>query len=83
MNYALPYSIGTKYRVVQGYLGLFSHIHVATTDFEMPIGTPVCAAKSGTIHSYKDDSNEGSPFPGFVDKANFIMIQHDDGSFGC
>ena len=82
-DYALPYSIGTKHRVVQGYGGLFSHLHIAAIDFEMPIGTPVYAARGGTIYSYKDNSDEGGPFPNFVNKANFIIIKHDDGSFGC
>ncbi|MEO7045690.1 MAG: M23 family metallopeptidase [Ferruginibacter sp.] len=82
-EYGLPYAIGTKHRVVQGYGGLFSHQHVAAIDFEMPVGTPVYASRAGTIYSYKDDSDEGGPFPDYKNKANYIIIKQEDGSFGC
>ena len=82
-EYQLPYSIGTKHRVVQGYGGLFSHQNIAAIDFEMPIGTPVYASRGGTIYSYKDNSDEGGPFPNYKNKANYLIIKHDDGSFGC
>lgn len=81
--YSLPFEAGASHRVVQGYGGLFSHKHIAAIDFEMPVGTRVCAARSGVIWRYKDDSNEGGILPGNKDKANYIIIQHDDGSIGC
>jgi murein DD-endopeptidase MepM/ murein hydrolase activator NlpD len=83
VEYQLPYAAGTSHRVVQGYGGLFSHRHVAAIDFEMPISTSVYAARGGTIYSYKDDSDEGGPFNSYKNKANYIIIQHADGSFGC
>src|SRR5204862_8275493 len=46
-------------------------------------GTPVCAARDGVIYSYKDDSDEGGPSEKYKDKANYIIIKHTDGSFGC
>jgi murein DD-endopeptidase MepM/ murein hydrolase activator NlpD len=82
-EYELPFHRGTKYRVVQGYGGLFSHRYIAALDFEMPIGTPVYAARGGIIYGYKDDSDEGGPFSKYKNKANYIIIKHDDGSFGC
>lgn len=81
--YSLPFEKGTKHRIVQGYGGLFSHKNIAALDFAMPVGTPVLAARGGVIYSFKDDSNEGGPFTGYKNKANFIIIKHDDGSFGC
>ena len=82
-EYQLPYSTQTKHRVVQGYGGLFSHKHIAAIDFEMPIGTPVYASRAGAIYSYKDNSDEGGLFANYKNKANYIIIKHDDGSFGC
>jgi len=82
-EYDLPFKKGAKYRVVQGYGGLFSHTHIAALDFDMPTGTPVYAARDGIIYNYKDDSDEGGPFPKYGKKANYIIIKHDDGSFGC
>lgn len=81
--YELPFQKGSMYRVVQGYGGLFSHSYIAAIDFEMPIGTAVCAAREGVIFSYKDDSDEGGVFSKYKNKANYIIIKHNDGSFGC
>jgi len=80
--YDLPFGDGTKHKVVQGYGGRFSHKNKAALDFSMPKGTPVYAAREGIIYSFKDDSNEGGPFTN-EKKANYIIIKHDDGSFGC
>jgi murein DD-endopeptidase MepM/ murein hydrolase activator NlpD len=81
--YILPFKEGTKQRVVQGYGGLFSHMHIAALDFDLPEGTPVCAAREGVIYSFKDNSDEGGPLPSYKRKANYIIIKHIDGSFGC
>jgi murein DD-endopeptidase MepM/ murein hydrolase activator NlpD len=81
--YDLPYKQGSKYKVVQGYGGRFSHKNKAALDFRMPVGTPIYAAREGIVYRYKDDSDEGGPFPWYTRKANYIIIQHSDGSFGC
>jgi murein DD-endopeptidase MepM/ murein hydrolase activator NlpD len=81
--YDLPFREGSGYTVVQGYGGLFSHKNKAALDFAMPEGTLVYAARSGTIYNYKDDSDQGGPFSKYQAKANYIIIKHEDGSFGC
>jgi murein DD-endopeptidase MepM/ murein hydrolase activator NlpD len=80
--YELPFKERAQHKVVQGYGGMFSHKNKAALDFSMPEGTPVCAAREGVIYSYKDDSNEGGPFTN-ERKANYVIIKHSDGSFGC
>ena len=81
--YDLPFQKGTNHKVVQGYGGLFSHENKAALDFAMPEGTAIHASRDGKIYSYKDDSDEGGPFTKYARKANYIIVQHDDGSFGC
>ena len=81
--YELPFMNGSRYKVVQGYGGRFSHKNKAALDFRMPEGTPIYAARGGKVYSYKEDSDEGGPLPGYNKKANYIIIQHSDGSFGC
>lgn len=81
--YDLPFETGTKRQVMQGYGGLFSHRHIAAIDFSMPVGTPVCAAREGVVLAYRDDSNEGGIWGRYKNKANFIIIKHDDGTMGC
>jgi murein DD-endopeptidase MepM/ murein hydrolase activator NlpD len=62
---------------------LFSHKNIAALDFEMPEGTAVFAARAGAIYSFKDDSDEGGPFSKYKNKANYVIVKHEDGSFGC
>lgn len=81
--YDLPFKQGTKHKVVQGYGGRFSHTNKAALDFGMPEGTPVYAARGGVIYSFKDDSSEGGILPKYGKKANYIVVMHSDGSFGC
>ncbi|MBL7701151.1 MAG: M23 family metallopeptidase [Ferruginibacter sp.] len=81
--YELPFEKGTSHRVVQGYGGLFSHKNTAALDFAMPVGTPVYAAREGIIYAFKHDSDEGGPLSQYKNKANYIIIKHSDGSFGC
>jgi murein DD-endopeptidase MepM/ murein hydrolase activator NlpD len=81
--YELPYAKGSRHKIIQGYGGLFSHYHVAALDFEMPEGTPIHAAREGNVYSYRDNNREGGPFSKYKRKANYIMIQHPDGSIGC
>ncbi|HKO82374.1 MAG TPA: M23 family metallopeptidase [Chitinophagaceae bacterium] len=81
--YELPFAKGTSHRIVQGYGGLFSHSHIAALDFEMPVGTSVYAAREGKVYSYKDNSSEGGYVSSYNGKANYLIIQHNDGSFGC
>jgi murein DD-endopeptidase MepM/ murein hydrolase activator NlpD len=81
--YDLPFGKGTRHKVIQGYGGRFSHKDKAALDFGMAEGTPVHAAREGIIYSFKDDSNEGGPFAKNEKKANYIIIKHSDGSFGC
>ena len=82
-EYQLPFGKGEEYRIVQGYGGLYSHSHIAALDFEMPVGTPVYAARASVIFSFKDNSDEGGPFSSYKRKSNYIIIKHSDGSFGC
>jgi len=81
--YNLPFKEGTSHKIVQGYGGMFSHKHKAALDFSMPEGTPIYAAREGVIYSIKEDSDEGGPWPSYQNKANYIIVKQDDGSFGC
>jgi murein DD-endopeptidase MepM/ murein hydrolase activator NlpD len=81
--YNLPFAAGSKFRVLQGYGGLFSHAHTAALDFGMPVGTPVHAARDGVVYAYKENSNEGGASSSFKNKANYIIIRHEDGSYAC
>ncbi|WP_394749042.1 M23 family metallopeptidase [Spongiimicrobium salis] len=82
--YALPYEKGKKYTITQGFNGKKSHHSIASKyalDFNMKIGDLVCAAREGvviyTITKFKESGGID-----FINKANKILVLHDDGTFG-
>jgi len=78
--YNLPYGNGTKFMVVQGNRGSFSHKNRFAIDFAMPDGTPVHAARNGKVIRIKTDSQEGGKDPSFAEDGNYISILHNDGT---
>ena len=82
--YQLPYASGESWTVLQGYGSKFSHTGLEryTVDFDMPVGTPVLAARDGVIVRAKD-SNDRSCWDAECGRfANFIVILHDDETTG-
>ncbi|NQY05912.1 MAG: M23 family metallopeptidase [Flavobacteriaceae bacterium] len=80
--YTLPFKKGKKYEITQSFFGKFSHNHKASfhaIDFKLKIGDPVYAAREGivikTIDKYTKHGGKS-----FRDKANKILIMHDDGT---
>ena len=87
-SYVLPYGVGTSHRVLQGnctpswFDSWNSHQEAApwafAYDFEMPIGTPILAARGGTavyvLDSLPDD---------YWDKENLLIIEHSDGTYSA
>lgn len=80
----LPFAVGTTARISQGYDGLLSHGGETSIDFDLPIGTPICAAFDGQVTLIKVD---GSPITNvtcrkvtFMD-SNRIYVRSEDGLF--
>jgi hypothetical protein len=82
--YALPYAPGKAYKVTQGYNGSFSHkgSNQYATDWKMPEGTPVCAARGGLVVKVKDDSDRGGSSIKYDKFNNYVLIRHEDGTLG-
>lgn len=82
--YLLPYAPGRTYRVSQGYNGEYSHFGADqyAIDWRMPEGTPIHAARGGTVVGVKNDSNTGGDDSKFDWDANYVLIQHSDGTLG-
>ena len=67
-------------RIGQAPDGRFSHVDVENRqaiDFSAPIGTPVIAARAGTVMQVEDRFGNT---PGRLDEANFVRVLHEDGS---
>jgi murein DD-endopeptidase MepM/ murein hydrolase activator NlpD len=80
--YSLPYAAGTTFKVTQGYHGTFSHTgpDEYATDWKMPEGTIVFAAREGVVVSVKDQFEKGGAHRKYEDCANMVVIQHSDGT---
>jgi murein DD-endopeptidase MepM/ murein hydrolase activator NlpD len=85
VDYVLPLRQGTS-RVDQGYGGAFSHTdpqNLYAVDFAADIGTPVLAARGGTVMQVESDFDKaGLNLEKFGGRANFVRILHDDGTMG-
>lgn len=80
--YQLPFSTESKIRLTQGYHGKITHQgqFAYALDFLMDIGTPIYAARAGFVTAIEDRFLEGGFRPDLISKANFIIIQHEDGT---
>ena len=47
----------------------------------MPTGTRACAARDGTVVAFRQDSAVGAPREKYENAANYVVVQHDDGTF--
>ena len=82
--YRMPYASGKSYRVIQGYGSRFSHtgLEQFATDFLMPEGTPVHAARGGIVARLEEANTVGCWRAGCGAHANFVIILHEDGTTG-
>jgi murein DD-endopeptidase MepM/ murein hydrolase activator NlpD len=80
--YTLPWGPGFAYRIGQGFNGKFSHQGKNALDFNIPDGGTICAARGGMVIEVTQNFSEGGIKEEFKDKANRILILHDDGSLG-
>ncbi len=80
--YQLPYSSGDEYLVGQGFLGGATHEGKYAIDWDMPVGTPIRAARGGIVMELVEDFTEGRPDPSLSTKANYVKIRHNDGTIG-
>ncbi len=78
--YPLPW-VGGPFRLSQGANGGFSHTGVKSRyamDIAMPVGTPIIAARAGTVVKIENSQAAG----GSEASGNFVRILHDDGTMG-
>lgn len=78
--YNFPFLKNGNYRITQGPGGAFSHHDMFAYDFQMPMGTPVVAARDGVVALIKTDSSVGGADKALIEDANFISVYQEDGS---
>lgn len=82
--YRLPFLSNLNVEVTQGYNGALSHkgLSAYAVDFGVPIGTPIYAAREGTVVESEVSSSIGGPSPQYRPYMNRIRVEHCDGTFG-
>lgn len=80
--YTLPYAGGQAFAVSQGPGGQVSHTGDSyhAVDFDMPEGTPFCAARGGVVVDLEDNYRYVGKNPNVG--GNYVFIRHDDGTVG-
>ena len=78
--YSLPYENNTSHFLIQGYYSAFSHKQRAALDFVMKQGTKILAARGGVVVRLKENSNKGGWSKKNLSKANYVIIEHSDGT---
>ncbi len=86
VSYHIPFMANQAYQILQAADGpIFSHKTVATryaVDINMPMGTTVVAARSGyVVELVGKFADDGKAEPEYTDKANYVRILHDDGTW--
>ena len=81
-TYMLPFDRGAAWLVGQGYNGRTTHQNKFALDFDMPEGTMVRAAREGVVIETEDRFRVGGPDESLKTRANFVKVQHDDGTVG-
>ena len=85
-DYRLPFAPDQAVRIGQGFAGEFSHQAPHSrhaVDFTLPTGTPVLAARAGTVmdvERYFHRAGQNREIDG--PRANYVRILHADGSMG-
>jgi murein DD-endopeptidase MepM/ murein hydrolase activator NlpD len=83
-RYQLPFPAGQEIKVGQIWGGRLSTHQTPESqyaiDFIVPIGTPVLAARAGTVVDIDQRYTIGGKDPAL--KANHVLILHDDGTLG-
>lgn len=81
--YQLPFgSSAVPIELTHGYGDLQFHTGAQefALDFAMPVNTPVFAARRGRVVAVKEDSDVGGADKKFIGTANYVLIQHADGT---
>ncbi len=84
-RYRLPLPANGSYQISQTFNGRFSHRQQPSqfaVDFAMPVGTDIQAAREGRVILVTDNYSFGGKDEYFLNKANYVMVLHADGTYG-
>ena len=82
--YRLPFAKGSEVLVSQGFNGTTTHNGLSkyAVDFACDIGTKIYAARDGKVVAAESRHNKSGFKREYGKYANYIVIEHDDGTLG-
>lgn len=83
-RYLFPVHSRNSFKISQSFNGRFSHYrepNIYAVDIPMDVGTFISAARGGTVIWVKDDYHIKGQKSYFLNKANYVKILHDDGTY--
>ncbi|GAL66621.1 M23 family metallopeptidase [Jejuia pallidilutea] len=83
-NYALPFSRGKQYKIIQGYNGDFTHntkFSRYTLDFNLKIGDTINTSRDGVVIKIIEQHNKQGTTKKYRPYGNHIIIYHKDNTF--
>jgi len=83
VNYYPPFPLGLKFPISQGFDNDVTHSEPPNqyaVDIVMPIGTPILAARAGSIMDMEDDFHGAAQLERYLTRSNQIRILHEDGT---
>ncbi len=79
--YQLPYEVGKKYLLIQGWQSSLSHKGEIAQDFKMRRGTKIFAARKGVVVQVKSDGTQAGLKSKYLGEGNNVVIMHADSTF--
>lgn len=80
-EYDLPFTKGKSVVLDQGYNGTYSHQNENSLDFNLPLGSEVCAARDGVVVEIVQNNSKFCASKACIDFANYVTVYHSDGTF--
>lgn len=79
--YSLPFGGEEPRELISGFGGP-THLEANhySFDFGMPEGTPILAARRGVVVYVQDGFRRGGLTPDLIERANLLVVGHDDGT---
>ena len=83
-SYVPPVATGSGFVVANAFFGFGAHEKLTphAVDIPLPEGTQVHAARTGIVVRVKADSDRGGPDVKFAADANYVIVRHEDGTYG-
>lgn len=79
--YRLPWALGKRVLLVQGWQSSLSHKGELSQDFKMKVNTPIYAARGGIVVQVKSNGKKAGLKSEYLSEGNYIVLMHIDSTF--